>query len=145
MFAAEIRKRRIVGTRLSRWHLDEMFVKINGDMHCWWRVAEPEAEILENLVTRTRERKAALESLGKAKRKHGRAEVVVADRLRFYGAAPKEIGAADRQGTGRWSNYRVENSSPSFIRGERALHRFRRMRSVQEFADVHASAYNHCN
>ncbi len=37
MFASEIRKRRFEGMKSSRWHLDEIFVKINGERHCRWR------------------------------------------------------------------------------------------------------------
>ncbi len=78
-------------------------------------------------------------------RKYGRPEVIVTDRLRSYGAALKEIGAADRQETGRWANNRVENSHLPFRRRERAMLRFGRMRSLQKFAAVHASVYNHFN
>ena len=83
--------------------------------------------------------------LKKAMRKHGSPEVIVTDGLRSYGAALKEIGAADRQETGRWLNNRAENSHLPFRRRERAMLRFRRMRSLQKFASVHASVYNHFN
>ena len=75
-------------------------------------------------------------------RKHGRPEVIVTDRLRSYGAALKEIGNADRQETGRWLNNRAENSHLPFRRRERAMLRFRRLRSLQKFAAVQASVYN---
>ena len=72
-------------------------------------------------------------------RKHGRPEVFVTGLLRSYGAALKEIGAEKRQETGRWLNNRAENSHLSFRRGERTMLRFRRLRSLQKFAAVHAS------
>jgi putative transposase len=75
-------------------------------------------------------------------RKHGRPEVIVTDRLRSYGAALREIGAGYRQETGRWLNNRAENSHLPFRRRERAMLRFRLMRSLQKFAAVHASDYN---
>ena len=125
------------------WHLDEMFVKINGGRHYLWRAVDHEGEVLESFVTRTRDKKAALKLIKKTMRKHGRPEVIVTDRLRSYGAALKEIGAADRQETGRWLNNRAENSHLPFRRRERAILRFRRMRSLQKFAAVHASVYNH--
>lgn len=78
-------------------------------------------------------------------RKNGRPEVIVTDKLRSYGAALKEIGAEYRQETGRWANNRAENSHLPFRRRERAMLRFRRMRSLQKFASVHASVYNHFN
>jgi putative transposase len=147
MFASEIRKRRIEGMKSSRWrwHLDEMFVKINGERHYLWRAVDHEGEVLESFVTKKRDKKAALKFLKKAMRKHGCPDVLVTDLLRSYGAALKEIGLEHRQETGRWLNNRAENSHLPFRRRERAMLRFRRMRSLQKFASVHASVYNHFN
>lgn len=147
MFAAEIRKRRVEGMKSSRWrwHLDEIFVKINGERHYLWRAVDHEGEVLESFVTKTRDKKAALKFLRKAMKKHGRAERLVTDKLRSYGAAMKELGVADRQETGRWKNNRAENSHLPFRRRERAMLRFRRMRNLQKFASVHASVSNHFN
>jgi putative transposase len=69
----------------------------------------------------------------------------VTDKLRSYGAALKEVGAAGLQVTGRWENNRAENSHQPFRRRERAMLRFRRMRSLQKFAAVHSSVCNHFN
>ena len=98
MFANEIKKRRIEGLRTShwQWHLDEVFVKINGERHYLWRAVDHEGEVLESFVTKARDKKAALKFLKKAMRKHGRPDVIVTDRLRSYRAALKEIGAAKR-------------------------------------------------
>uniref|UniRef100_UPI00359477E5 IS6 family transposase n=1 Tax=Blastomonas sp. TaxID=1909299 RepID=UPI00359477E5 len=87
LFAVEIRKRRIVGMKSSRWrwHLDEMFVRINGERHYLWQAVDHEGEVLESFVTKTRDKKAAIKFLRKAMRKHGRPEVIVTDRLRSYG------------------------------------------------------------
>jgi len=76
-------------------------------------------------------------------KRHGQPEVIVTDRLRSYGAALKELGSAGRQETGRWLNNRAENSHLPFRRRERAMLRFRGMRSLQKFAADHASAFNH--
>ena len=147
MFASEIRKRRIEGMRSSRWrwHLDQVFVKINGERHYLWRAVDHEGEVLESFVTKTRDKKAALKFLRKEMRKHGQPEVIVTDKLRSYGAALKEIGAGARQETDRWMNNRAENSHLTFRRRERAMIRFRRMRSLQKFAGVHSSVHNHFN
>ncbi|MXU65003.1 DDE-type integrase/transposase/recombinase, partial [Oceanomicrobium pacificus] len=83
--------------------------------------------------------------LRKAMRKHGRPKSIITDRLRSYGAALKELGIVDSQETGRWLNNRAENSLLPFRRRERAMLRFRRMRSLQKFAAVHASFYNSFN
>ena len=64
--------------------------------------------------------------------------------LRSYGAALKEIGAQDLQApVGRWNNNRAENSHLPFRRRERAMQRFRRMKTLQKFAAVHGSVHNH--
>ena len=101
--------------------------------------------MLESFVTKPRDKKAALKFLKKAMRRHGQPEVIATERLRSYGAALKELGADDRQKTGRWLNNRAENSHLAFRRRERAILRFRRMRSLQKFAAVHASVSNHFN
>ena len=148
MFASEIRQKRVERLRSWpqwRWHLDEMFVKINGERHYLWRAVDHEGEVLESFVTKTRDRKAALKFIRKSMKRFGRPEVIVTDRLRSYGAALRQIGAADRQETGRWLNNRAENSHLPFRRQERAMQRFRRMRSLQMFAPVHASVFNHFN
>ncbi|WP_209428051.1 IS6 family transposase [Pararhodobacter sp. SW119] len=148
MFAAEIRRRRVERMRSSqhwRWHLDEMFVKINGELHYLWRAVDHEGEVLESFVTKRRDRKAALKFLKKAMRRHGSPEVMVTDRLRSYGAALRTLGASDLQVTGRYLNNRAENSHQPLRRRERAMLRFRRMRSLQTFAAVHSSVHNHFN
>ena len=147
MFASEIRKRRKEGMQSSRWrwHLDEMFVKINGETHYLWRAVDHEGEVLESFVTRTRDRKAALKFLKKSLKRHGRPEAIVTDRLRSYGAALKDLGRGDDREIGRWTNNRAENSHLPFRRRERAMLRFRRMRSLQKFVSVHASVHNHFN
>jgi putative transposase len=78
-------------------------------------------------------------------RKHGGPEEIVTDRLRSCGAALRELGSDSRQRTGRWENNRAENSHLPFRRREPAMLRFRRMRSLQKFAAVHASVSNHFN
>ncbi|MEY8120711.1 IS6 family transposase [Falsihalocynthiibacter sp. BN13B15] len=148
LFASEIRRKRVQQLRMYsnwQWHLDEVFVKINGELHYLWRAVDHEGEVLETYVTKRRDRKTALKFLRKTMNRHGKAEVLVADKLRSYGAAMKIIGNAGKQETGRWKNNRAENSHLPFRRRERAMQRFRRMRSLQKFVSVHASVFNHFN
>jgi putative transposase len=98
--------------------------------------------VLEAFVSKRRDKKAALKFLRKLMNRHGRAEELVTDGLRSYGAALKELGAEDKQVTGRWENDRVENSHQPFRRRERAMLRFRRVHSLQKFASVHSSVHN---
>jgi putative transposase len=146
MFAAEIRRRRVDRMRARkhwRWHLDEVYVKINGETHYLWRAVDHEGEVLESFVTHARDRKAALKFLKKSMKRHGRPAVLVTDRLRSYGAALKDLGCGDDREMGRWINNRAENSHLPFRRRERAMLRFRRMRTLQKFASIHASIHNH--
>ena len=57
----------------------------------------------------------------------------------------KELGNIDKREVGRWANNRVENSHLPFRRRERAMIRFRRMKTLQKFASVHANVHNHFN
>ena len=147
VFAAEIRKCRIQGRSFSlwKWHLDEVFVRINGEQHYLWRAVDQEGEVLESFVTKRRDRTAALKFLRKAMKRYGRPEVIVTDLLRSYPAAMKMIGIAERQETGRWKNNRAENSHQPFRRRERAMAKFRSTKSLQKFTSVHASVHNHFN
>ena len=144
MLAAEIRRKRVAYARTSRWrwHLHEVLVKVNGIQYYLWRAVDHEGEVLEAYVSKTRDKAAALKFLRKLMKRLGRADELVTDGLKSYGAALKEIGAEDRQVTGRWENNRGENSRQPFRRHERAMQRFRRMHSLQKFAAVHASVYN---
>jgi putative transposase len=81
----------------------------------------------------------------KALKRHGRAEEIVSDGLRSYPAAMRELGNLDRREMGRWLNNRAENSHLPFRRRERAMLRFRQMKSLQKFASVHANVHNHFN
>ena len=148
MFAAEIRKKRSASMRglpRWRWHLDEVLVRINGEIYYLWRAVDHEGEVLEAFVTKKRDRKAALRFLRRAMKRYGRPEAIVTDRLRSYRAAMKEIGNEARQATGRWLNNRAENSHQPFRRRERAMAKFRSAKSLRKFAAVHASVYNHFN
>ncbi|WP_037503136.1 IS6 family transposase [Sphingomonas jaspsi] len=148
MFAADIRRQRasqMRGFRQWRWHLDEMVVKINGETHYLWRAVDHEGEILESFVTETRDKAAALTVMKKTMKRYGRPEVVTTDGLRSYRAAMTELGNTSKQEIGRWANNRVENSHLSFRRRERSMLRFRRMKTLQKFASVHANVHNHFN
>ena len=148
MFAAEIRKRRVRNSQCYlqwRWHLDEVFVRINGETHYLWRAVYHEGEVLEVFASNRRDRKAALKFLRRAMKRHGRPKAIVTDRLRSYRAAIKTIGNAVRQECGRWLNNRVENSHQPFRRREGAMAKFRDVKTLQKFAAVHASIHNHCN
>src|SRR5210317_1926174 len=104
LFASEIRRKRVDRMRSGphwRWHLDEVFVKINGEMYYLWRAVDHEGEVLEVFVTKRQDRKVALAFLKRAMRRYGRPEAIVTDRLRSYRSAMKVLGNSDRQECGR--------------------------------------------
>ena len=147
MFAAEIRRRRIHHRSYSnwRWHLDEVFVKINGETHYLWRAVDHEGEVLEVFATKRRDRKAALQFLKRAMKRYGQPKVIVTDRLKSYRAAMNLIGNGADQEVGRWLNNRAENSHQPFRRREGAMSKFRDVKTLQKFTSIHASIHNHFN
>ena len=63
MFAAKIRKGRVSGMRQHthwRWHLDEVYVRVQGEMRYLWRAVDHEGEVLESFVTKERDKATAL-------------------------------------------------------------------------------------
>ena len=148
MFAAEIRKRRVAHMRAYlqwRWHLDEVFVKVNGKLCYLWRAVDHEGEVLEAVVTARRDKAAALKLLKRIMKKYGRPRTIATDSLRAYSADMKEFGAADRHEVGGRLNNRAENSHQPFRRREGAMQWFRSMKTLQKFSSVHAQVQNHFN
>ena len=148
LFAGDIRRQRVSRMRSFRhwrWHLDEMYVKLNGEMIYLWRAVDHEGEILESYVSKKRDKIAALAFIKMALKRHGQPQTIVTDGLRSYPAAIRELGNLARREMGRWKNNRGENSHLPFRRRERAMLRFRQMTTLQKFASVHASVHNHFN
>ena len=146
IFAAKIRSKRVQGMRQHthwRWHLDEVYVRVQGEMKYLWRAVDHEGEVLESFVSETRDKAAALKFMKKLMKRHGCAKTITTDGLRSYKAAMTELGNSEKQEVGRWANNRVENSHLPFRRRERAMLRFRQMKSLQKFASVHANVHNH--
>lgn len=84
LFAGDIRRQRVSrtkGFRQWKWHLDEVYVKINGEMHYLWRAVDQEGDILESYVTKKRDKTAALVFMKKALKRYGCAEAIVTDGL----------------------------------------------------------------
>ncbi|MCB6180173.1 IS6 family transposase [Rhodobacter sp. Har01] len=146
MFAAEIMGKRVEAMRTHRhwqWHLDEVYVKINGVTHDLWRAVDHEGEVLESIVTKTRDRKAALKFLKKSEKRQGRPATIVTDRLRSCGAALKDLGRGDDREMGRWLNNRARELTPAVPPTRAGNVAFPRMRTLQKLVSVHASAHTH--
>ena len=130
LIARRLRRRR--GRPSSRWHLDEMFVKIAGRTMYLWRAVDSEGEVLDMLVQSRRDKRAALRLLRKLLKKQGMApEELVTDRLRAYGAAARELGLSAEHIQGKRKNNRAEGSHVPIRRRERKMQGFRSPGSAQ--------------
>jgi len=149
MFAAEIRKKRVAymrGYPQWRWHPDEVFVKVNGRVCYLWRAVDHEGEVLKAVVTARRDKAAALKLLKRTMKNYGTPRSIVTDRLRAYSPAMNGMGvAAERHEVGGRLNNRAENSHQPFRRRERAMQRFRSIKTLQKFSSVHAQVHNQFN
>ena len=144
-FAAEIRKQQVHHRSFSnwRWHLDEVFVRINGETHYLLRAVDREDKAVGAFVTKRRDGVVTLRFLRKTMKRYDRPEAIVSDWLRSCRAAINVIGNAERQETGCWINNRAENSHQPFRRRERAMATFRSSISLQKFTSIHCSVHNH--
>ena len=141
-FARRLRRRRPKPG--DTWHLDEVFLKINGKLHYLWRAVDQHGVVLDILVQDRRNATAAkrffkrlLAGLGYKPRR------LVTDGLRSYGAAKREVLPDVRHRTGRHLNNRAENSHRPTRRRERQMQRFKSPEQAQRFLSPHAMIYGH--
>jgi transposase-like protein len=129
-----------------RWHLDEMVVRIGGQLMYLWRAVDDEGEVLEVFVQRRRDMAAALKLMRKLLKKYGFAPTqVTTDKLRSCGAAFRQLGLTAHHEQGRRTNNRTEVSYQPVRRRERKLQRFKSSGSAQRFVSLHAAVYNTFN
>ena len=141
IIAAELRKRRPKPHAV--WHLDEVYLKIDGRMVYLWRAVDAEGEVLDVLVQSKRNKHSALKLMRKLLRKYAVVpERMVTDDLRSYGAATLDLGIDHLHDRGRWKNNRAENSHQPTRRRERKMQRFKSAGSAQKFLSTHAATYN---
>jgi len=143
-FARRLRQRRPRPS--SRWHLDEMIVRIGDNRMYLWRAVDDEGEVLDVLVQRRRDKAAAGKLMRRLLKKQGFAPtVIVTDKLRSYASAFRDIGRSARHEQGLRKNNRAENSHLPIRRRERKLQRFKSPGSAQRFLSAHAAVYNTFN
>jgi putative transposase len=144
MIAADLRSRR--PKPLATWHLDEVYLKIDGRMVYLWRAVDAEGEALDVLVQSKRNKHAALKLMRKLLKKYAIVpERMITDDLRSYGAAARDLGIEGRHERGRWRNNRAENSHQPTRRRERKMQRFKSSGSAQKFLSSHAAVFNTFN
>src|SRR3954462_12522999 len=127
----------------DRWHLDEMVVRIAGRHMYLWRAVDHEGEVLDMLVQRRRDKRAALRLMRKLLRKQGFApKLLITDKLGSYGAALRHLRLTCPHEQGIGKNNRAENSHQTVRRRECKMQRFKSAGSAQRFLSVHAAVYN---
>src|ERR1700750_169967 len=130
----------------NRWHLDEMVVRIAGERMYLWRGGDAEGEVLDMLVQRRRDTRAALRLMRKLLKKQGFApKLLVTDKLPSYASAFRRLRLTCPHQQGLRQNNRAENSHQAVRRRERKLQRFKSARSAQRFLSMHAAVHNTFN
>jgi putative transposase len=94
-----------------RWHLDEVYVKISGEMHYLWRAVDHQGEVLGSFASKTRDEAEALKCRTKLMKLHDKAKAITTDGLSCHRTAMKELGDAEKKvvenhtflsGDGKW-------------------------------------------
>ena len=125
------------------WHLDEVVVKIKGRKFWLWRAVDQNGAVLDEILQRRRDKKAAKRLLYRLMKKQGRTpKRFITDKLRSYGAAKREIAPGVEHRSHKGLNNRAENSHLPFRKRERAMQGYRSPGSLQRFLSIHSAIQN---
>ena len=123
-----------------------MVVRIAGEQRYFWRAVDHEGEVLDMLVQRRRDRRAALRLMRKLLKKYGLApKLLVTDKLRSYATAFRRLRLTCPHEQGLRNNNRAENSHQAVRRRERKMQRFKSARSAQRCLSIYAAVHNTFN
>ena len=126
------------------WHLDEVYLRINGVLHDLWRAVDQNGVVLDILVQDRRNATAAKRFFRRLlKGLRCKPRRLITDGLRSYGAAKREVLPEVRHRTSRYLNNRAENSHRPTRRRERQMQRFKSPEQAQRFLSAHAMIYGH--
>ena len=144
MFARRLR--RVHQGYGDTFFIDEVFVKIQGEMQYLWRAVDQDGEVVEVLVQARRDSKAAKRFFGRLLKRHGdEPRKIVTDKLRSYDVAHRELFPEAIHDASKYANNRAELShQPTRVR-ERGMRRFKSRQQAQRFLDIHSTVYNHFN
>jgi putative transposase len=130
----------------NRWQLDEMVMRAAGERKYLWRAVHHEGEVLDMLVQRRRDTRAALRLMRKLLKKQGfPPKLLITDKLRSYAAAFRRLRLTCPHEQGLRMNNRAENSHQVVRRREHKMQRFKSARSAQCFLSMHAAVHNTFN
>ena len=125
------------------WHLDEVFVKIRGERHYLWRAVDQDGDLIDILVQRYRNARAASRFFRKLLKGQGsKPWQLVTDKLRSYGAAHRSIMPSVDHNTERYANNLAEVSHQPTRQRERQMRRFKSVGQAQRFLSVHGVVQN---
>ncbi|MGW2770242.1 IS6 family transposase [Streptomyces sp. NPDC001275] len=118
----------------DRWHLDEVFIKVNGRMRYLWRAVDQDGNVLDILVQERRDTAAAKRFFRKLlKGLQYVPRVIVTDKLRSYGAAHRQVIPSVEHRSSKYLNNRAENSHRPTRQREKAMKNFRSTGAAQRF------------
>ena len=117
----------------DKWHLDEIFVRINGELKYLWRAVDQDGNVLDILVQSRRDKASARRLIRRLMKKTGGVpRVVVTDKLRSYGAH-REVMPSVEHHSHQGLNNRAENSHQPTRQRERVMKGFRSVGGAQRF------------
>ncbi len=140
-YARKLKRRE--GRLGDTWHLDELFVTIQGKRQYLWRAVDQDGDVIDILVQPRRNRRAAERFFRKLlKGQGGEPWRLVTDKLRNYGAAHRTIMPTVIHVTERYANNRAEVSHQPTRQRERQMRRFKSAGQAQRFLSVHGVVQN---
>ena len=135
-YAGKLRKKQ---ARLGEiWHVDELFVTIRGQRYYLWRAVDQDGDVIDILVTKRRDCRAAKRFFRKVLKHQGQVPwQLVTDKLATYRAVRREVFPSGTHRTGQDENNRAEVSHQSTRQQERQMRRFKSIGQAQRFLTVH--------
>ncbi|MEU1569421.1 IS6 family transposase [Streptomyces mirabilis] len=128
----------------DKWHLDEVFIKVNGELKYLWRAVDQDGNVLDILVQNRRDKAAARRFFRRLMKKTGTVpRVVVTDKLRSYGAAHREVMPSVEHRSHKGLNNRAENSHQPTRQREHAMKGFRSAGGAQRFLSAFSGISPH--